>query len=72
MPRVCHFDLNVKDVARARKFYTNVFGWKIESFPANPDYWLIMTGPEGEPGIDGGMSSMESTQPTTWLVSLTE
>ena len=54
MPRVFHFDLYVKDAQRAGKFYTEAFDWKIEKWDGPMDYWLISTGPEDEPGIDGG------------------
>ena len=56
MARVVHFDLQVKDVDRAIKFYTAAFGWKIEKWD-NPsmDYWLIDTGDASEPGIGGGL-----------------
>jgi len=30
VPRVIHFELAVKDPDRAAKFYTKVFGWKIQ------------------------------------------
>jgi predicted enzyme related to lactoylglutathione lyase len=29
------------------------------------DYWLIMTGKKGEPGIDGGLSRRTEAQPST-------
>lgn len=30
MPRVVHFDITADDPERASKFYTDVFGWRIE------------------------------------------
>jgi uncharacterized protein len=32
MPRVVHFNLGVDEPERAIKFYTDVFGWKIEKW----------------------------------------
>ena len=59
MPRVVHFELSADDPERAIKFYENAFGWKTEKWAGPMDYWLIMTGPEDEPGIDGGLSKRE-------------
>ncbi len=61
--RIIHFELNVKDVEKTKKFYENVFGWKIEKWEGPIDYWLITTGEEGEPGIDGGLGSEEEGFP---------
>ncbi|MFX0042936.1 MAG: VOC family protein [Candidatus Hodarchaeota archaeon] len=63
MPRIVHFELNVKDVDRTIKFYEEVFGWKIEKWSGPMDYWLIMTGDESEPGIDGGLGYIEEGFP---------
>ena len=56
MPRVIHFEIPADDPERAIAFYQNVFGWKIDKWEGPMEYWLIMTGPEEEPGIDGGMT----------------
>jgi predicted enzyme related to lactoylglutathione lyase len=59
MPKVIHFDLYAEDPARASKFYTDTFGWKFEKWDdpeMKMEYWLVMTGPDGKPGINGGMS----------------
>ena len=56
MPRVVHFDISVDDPERAIKFYTEVFGWKVQKWEGPMDYWLITTGDPGEPGIDGGLA----------------
>lgn len=55
MARVVHFELPVDDPDRAVAFYKNVFGWEINKWDGPQDYWLITTGAEGEPGIDGGL-----------------
>jgi predicted enzyme related to lactoylglutathione lyase len=56
MPRVVHFELPADEPERAIAFYTEVFGWKIEKWEGPMEYWLVMTGPEDEPGIDGGLA----------------
>jgi predicted enzyme related to lactoylglutathione lyase len=63
MPRIVHFELNVKDVDKTIKFYENVFGWKIEKWDGPIDYWLIMTGDKDEAGIDGGLGFEEEGFP---------
>lgn len=61
MNRVVHFDLYADDPARISEFYEKAFGWKFQKWEGEGgmDYWLIMTGLEDSPGIDGGMSRRE-------------
>ena len=54
--RPIHFEVQADDAARAKAFYENALGWKIEQsgMPGvGMDYWMVKTG-EG-PGIDGGI-----------------
>ena len=47
MPSIVHFEIPADDLNRAKEFYTNLFGWKIESFQGM-DYMMIDTfGPGG-------------------------
>jgi uncharacterized protein len=60
MNRVIHFEIQADDVERAKKFYEKALGWKIEKYMSEKDtgmmdYWMVMTGPDGTPGINGGM-----------------
>ena len=64
MARIVHFELNVKDIEKAIKFYENVFDWKFEKWEGPMDYWLIMTGDEDELGIDGGLGLEEENFPS--------
>jgi len=59
MLRVTHFEISVDDPERAIKFYTDAFGWEIKKWEGPMDYWLIMTGPKDQPGIDGGLMKRE-------------
>jgi predicted enzyme related to lactoylglutathione lyase len=53
MPTIVHFEIPADDLERSRKFYTDLFGWKIEKWP-------------GTDGGDGGSSSnMEYLMITT-------
>jgi predicted enzyme related to lactoylglutathione lyase len=55
MPRVIHFEIHAEDPERAARFYRGVFGWQISKWEGPADYWLIRTGPDGQPGINGGL-----------------
>lgn len=61
MPRVVHFEIHADDPERAVQFYKSVFGWDMQKWEGGPEYWLITTGPESEPGINGGL--MRRTEP---------
>src|SRR3990170_34029 len=58
---IIHFEIPADDVEKLRKFYSKLFGWKIEKTPGPMDYWLIQTVPIDEkgmpirPGVNGGM-----------------
>jgi hypothetical protein len=67
MPRVIHFEIPADDPARAVKFYEMVFGWKIQKWDGPEDYWLAMTGEEGQPGINGAITGRG--EPTTVVVN---
>ncbi|HEY3364824.1 MAG TPA: VOC family protein [Symbiobacteriaceae bacterium] len=55
MPRVTHFEFAADQPERAVKFYTEVFGWKVNKWEGPQDYWLLTTGEQGTPGIDGAI-----------------
>ena len=57
MATVVHFEIPADNIDRAKKFYGELFGWKIEKYPGLPmDYWMITTDrQEGGMGVDGGM-----------------
>ena len=64
MPRVVHFDINADDPDRAVRFYKEVFGWKIEKWEGPVDYWLVTTGHDDQPGINGGIMKRMNPQAT--------
>ncbi len=55
MARVVHFEIPAEDPERAAKFYEDVFGWEIQRWEGPFNYWLVTTGPEEEPGINGAI-----------------
>lgn len=54
---ICHLELPSGDFERSKKFYTELFGWKFESF--DPQY-LMFTSPDG---IGGGFYKSSSPNP---------
>lgn len=57
MSRVVHFEIQADDVERAKSFYAAAFGWSFEDYGAiaGDTYWGIVTGPQDQPGINGGL-----------------
>ncbi len=56
MSRPIHFEIHALKPESTAAFYTDMFGWKFEKYEGLPmDYWGVITGPEGTPGINGGM-----------------
>jgi hypothetical protein len=57
MSRIVHFEIQADDVERAKSFYAAVFGWTFQDYGSvgGSAYWGIVTGPEQEPGINGGL-----------------
>ena len=51
---VTHFEIFADNVERARQFYERVFGWRFE-VAGPPDFYLIVTGQEGDPGLTHGL-----------------
>ncbi len=64
MPRVVHFKISADEPERAVKFYKKTFGWQTTKWEGPIDYWLITTGEEGEPGIDGAIIKREDSKAT--------
>ncbi|OGC49399.1 glyoxalase [candidate division WWE3 bacterium RBG_16_37_10] len=63
MNPIVHFELPAKDKERSKKFYSEVFGWKLEDYP-EMNYTMVYTSDVDEkympktPGtINGGMMS---------------
>jgi predicted enzyme related to lactoylglutathione lyase len=71
MPRVVHFEISADNPERAVNFYQSTFGWEIRRWEGPDEYWLIITGEDDEPGINGGMSHRQSA-PTAGSVNIVE
>jgi predicted enzyme related to lactoylglutathione lyase len=55
MPRVVHFEIHANEPQRAIEFYSRLFGWTFQKWEGPMDYWLVTTGPDSQPGINGGL-----------------
>ena len=65
MSRVIHFEIPADNPERAAAFYKRAFGWKIEKWPGPMEYWMVNTGADGEPGINGGLMKNTEVKTTT-------
>jgi predicted enzyme related to lactoylglutathione lyase len=68
--KLVHFEIQAEDPERAARFYRAVFGWEIREWilagiqlKDENRYWLITTGPDTEPGINGGLVFRRGTAP---------
>src|SRR6476646_979613 len=63
MPTIVHFEIPSDDLERSRKFYTDLFGWKIEK-------WMeTTTDDKGNKALGGGMlkKQMPEQQVTNYI-----
>jgi hypothetical protein len=65
MSRVVHFEIQADDVERAKAFYEAVFDWSFEDYGQmiGSTYWGVTTGPEDQPGINGGLLQRPASAP---------
>ena len=63
MTRPVHFEILADDPEKVGAFYREVLGWEISSWEGPQPYWLVTTGPEGVPGINGGIMHRHFSQP---------
>ena len=65
MGRPVHFEIQADDIERAKAFYADVFGWSFEDYSAmtGSPYFGVVTGSEGEPGINGGLLPRPAAAP---------
>jgi len=63
MPRVVHFEIHASQPERAIQFYQKLLGWQFTKWEGPAEYWLIKTGSEATPGIDGGLLRRQGDPP---------
>ena len=67
---IVHFEIPADNVEKLRKFYSELFGWKIEKTPGPAEYWDIQIVPVDEkgapirPGVNGGMMKRQNPEHT--------
>jgi predicted enzyme related to lactoylglutathione lyase len=65
---IVHFEIPADNVNKLRKFYSELFGWKIEKTQGPAEYWGIQTVPVDEkgepirPGVNGGMMKRQKPE----------
>ena len=76
MDRVVHFEIPAENLERAKKFYSDNFGWKLNQLgPEVGNYVLVHTGPTDEQGmpqdrafINGGLMPRDPSARSPVLV----
>ena len=76
MDRVVHFEIPAEDVERAKKFYSENFGWRLNQLgPEMGNYVLVHTGPTDDKGmpqdrafINGGLMKRDPSASSPVLV----
>ena len=64
---IVHFEIPAEDVEKLRRFYSQLFGWKIEKM-GDVDYWSIQTvdvdaeGGEKNAGVNGGLMKKQNPE----------
>ena len=69
MSRVTHFEIHAESPERAVKFYKSVFPWEFTKWEGPMEYWLIKTGPDDKPGINGGLIKRHGTIDGTAVIA---
>ena len=72
---IVHFEIPANDLEKLEKFYSDLFGWKIEKMPGQMEYWGIQTVPVDDkgmtlrPGDNGGMMKrqMPEQKPVNYI-----
>jgi len=63
MSRVVHFEIHATDPAVLMDYYQAMFGWQFVRFMPEVEYWSITTGPDDQPGINGGLVKRRGPAP---------
>jgi uncharacterized protein len=51
-----HFEITGEEPEKVMGFYKKVFKWDFQKWDGPFPYWMIKTGDEKSPGIDGGLT----------------
>ena len=70
---IVHFEIPSDNIDRTKKFYNDLFGWKMEKMPGTMEYWMFATtnNSKGEQTISGGvMERKMSNEPITIYIDV--
>ena len=70
IPRIVWFEIPADNPERAKKFYSQMFGWKIENMNGMADYWHIDTGGSDDVPDGGMMKRVHPAQPITNYIAV--
>lgn len=65
---IVHFEIPAEDVEKLRKFYQELFGWKMEKYPGPTTYYNVQTVPVDDKmmpiraGVNGGLYPKKDAQ----------
>lgn len=62
MSRAVHFEIHASKPQQLIDFYAGLFGWTFNKWEGG-DYWMIHTGPDEQPGINGGLIPRRGAAP---------
>jgi predicted enzyme related to lactoylglutathione lyase len=66
MATIVHFEIPSDNIGRAKKFYNDLFGWKMEKFPGPMEYWMFSThhkdGSEQQQSVGGAVMERQGPQ----------
>lgn len=62
MTRAVHFEIHASNPQVLIDYYSALFGWSFNKWEGG-DYWLIHTGPDEQPGINGGLMPRRGAAP---------
>ena len=69
MSRVIHFEIHADNPQRVIAFYQGMFGWHFQKWDGPVDYWMIVTGPSDQKGINGGLIKRQGTIDGTAVIA---
>ncbi|HZG14365.1 MAG TPA: VOC family protein [Candidatus Bathyarchaeia archaeon] len=61
MAKIVHFEIESNNPQESLAFYQEVFGWQVSQM-GDMEYWLIKSGDEQEPGINGAIMRSEASK----------
>lgn len=65
---IVHFEIPAEDVEKLKKFYQELFGWKMEKYPGPTTYYMVQTVPVDDKmmpvraGVNGGLYPKKDAQ----------